>query len=332
MNGAIGGYFELELRSGERYHKDALCLNTARNCFEYILLARKYKKVYIPYYTCDVMLQPFHKHHVEYEFYSIDFNLEPTEIKQLQKDEAFLYTNYFGLKQNCVERLASIYHTQLIVDNSQAFFFFCLDGIDTFYSPRKFFGVPDGGYLYTNCKLDNIFPQDKSYDRMKHLLLRIDDGAEAGYASFKDNDSSLDNMPIMEMSRLTKKILSGINYDDAKKKRLGNFLVLHDSLKELNPLSFHLSANNIPMVYPFYCEDSLMRKHLIENKVFVAQYWPNLLEWCKPEDVEYDLCLHILPLPIDQRYNEDDMDKVIHLINTKNGREDIFKSLGGRGL
>ena len=49
MNGAIGGYFELELRSGERYHKDALCLNTARNCFEYILLARKYKKVYIPY-------------------------------------------------------------------------------------------------------------------------------------------------------------------------------------------------------------------------------------------------------------------------------------------
>lgn len=41
---AIGGYFELELRKGEHYHKDALRLNTARNCFEYILLARKYKK------------------------------------------------------------------------------------------------------------------------------------------------------------------------------------------------------------------------------------------------------------------------------------------------
>ncbi len=33
---AIGGYFELELRKGEHYHKDALKLNTARNCFEYV--------------------------------------------------------------------------------------------------------------------------------------------------------------------------------------------------------------------------------------------------------------------------------------------------------
>ena len=37
MMEAIGGYFELELQQGEEYHKDALRLNTARNCFEYIL-------------------------------------------------------------------------------------------------------------------------------------------------------------------------------------------------------------------------------------------------------------------------------------------------------
>ena len=58
---AIGGYFELELSKGEHYHKGALRLNTARNCLEYIMLARKYAKIYIPYYTCEVMLQPFHK-------------------------------------------------------------------------------------------------------------------------------------------------------------------------------------------------------------------------------------------------------------------------------
>ena len=69
---AIGGYFELELHKGEEYHKDAISLNTARNCFEYILLARNYKKVYIPYYTCEVMLQPLEKHHISYEYYSIN--------------------------------------------------------------------------------------------------------------------------------------------------------------------------------------------------------------------------------------------------------------------
>ena len=48
---AIGGYFELELRKGEHYHKEALRLNTARNSFEYILRARGYKR-----YICLIIL------------------------------------------------------------------------------------------------------------------------------------------------------------------------------------------------------------------------------------------------------------------------------------
>ena len=122
MTEAIGGYFELELQQGEHYHKDAILLNTARNCFEYILLARKYNKVYIPYYTCEVMLQPLKRQGIAYEFYSINEELEPVETKYLLPDEAFLYTNYFGIKQCCVEKLAIIYGSQLIVDNAQAFF------------------------------------------------------------------------------------------------------------------------------------------------------------------------------------------------------------------
>ena len=106
MTDAIGGYFELELRKGEHYHKNALRLNTARNCFEYILRARKYTKVYIPYYTCDVMLEPLKKCNVDYVFYHINEQLDPIETYQLQLHEAFLYANYYGLKQRCVERLA----------------------------------------------------------------------------------------------------------------------------------------------------------------------------------------------------------------------------------
>ena len=56
MEKAIGGYFELELPLKEEFHKDALRLNSGKNCLEYILRARQYKKVYIPYYTCDVVL------------------------------------------------------------------------------------------------------------------------------------------------------------------------------------------------------------------------------------------------------------------------------------
>ena len=73
---AIGGYFELELAKGEEYHKDAIRLNTGRNAFEYILRAKAYKKVYLPFYTCDVMLEPIKKLNIKYEFYSIRNNFE----------------------------------------------------------------------------------------------------------------------------------------------------------------------------------------------------------------------------------------------------------------
>lgn len=193
---AIGGYFGLELRKGEHYHKNALRLNTARNCFEYIIRVRKYKKIYIPYYTCEVILEPIKKLGLEYEFYQIDKSLNPIEEFYLEKDQAFLYTNHFGLKQSTVNYLATQYNKQLIVDNAQAFYAEPLHGIDTFYSPRKFFGVPDGGYLYIDKYLDIESVQDHSYERISHLLKRIDLGAEQGYQDFKDNDDSLINQPI----------------------------------------------------------------------------------------------------------------------------------------
>ena len=314
MDDAIGGYFQLELRQGEHYHKDALRLNTARNCFEYILLARKYRKVYIPYYTCEVMLQPLERHHIEYEFYSIDINFEPIETKTLKEGEAFLYTNYYGLKQDYVEKIAEIYGSSLMVDNAQAFYAPRIEGIDTFYSARKYFGVPDGAYLYTDCKLDKKFPKDKSYMRMQHLLQRIDEGAEAGYNAFRVSDDSLDNLPIRAMSELTDAILKNIDYESVAKRRRDNFMSLHYALKTSNKLKIELKTEEIPMAYPFKTDIPNLRKVLIENKIFVAQYWTNVLEMCDDSAIEYRLATHIIPLPIDQRYDVDNMMRVINTI------------------
>ncbi len=144
----------MELPFHEEYHKDAIRLNTGRNCLEYILRARRYSKVYITYYTCEVILEPFHKLTVNYEFYHINQDFEIADDIQLKAGEALLYTNYYGLKQRYVEKLAERYGQQLIVDNTQAFYAKPIDGIDTFYTCLKFFGVPDVSYLYTDKLLD----------------------------------------------------------------------------------------------------------------------------------------------------------------------------------
>ena len=69
------------------------------------------------------------------------------------------------------------------------------------------------------------------------------------------------------------------------------------------------------MVYPFMTSDESLRAWLIENKVFVTRYWPNVLGWCSNDDIEYKLATRIIPLPIDQRYGEEDMKRIIGIIN-----------------
>ena len=76
-----------------------------------------------------------------------------------------------------------------------------------------------------------------------------------------------------------------------------------------------LLYEEVPMIYPFETEQGQnLRKKLIANKVFVAKYWPNVDEWAGEEAMETWIANHILPLPIDQRYDEEDMKRIVDLI------------------
>lgn len=311
---AIGGYFSLELSFREEYHKNAIRLNTGRNCLEYILRARGYKKVYVPYYTCEAVMEPINKLGIPYEFYHIDIHFEIRDRFTLKANEALLYTNYFGLKQRYVEQLAEKTGERLIVDNTQAFYAKPIKGIDTFYTCRKFFGVADGAYLYTDKLLDEEFAHDESYDRMTHLLKRIDLSAEQGFVDFRKVDDGLDNQPIRRMSKLTQRIMQSIDYEAAAKKRRENYQMLHEVLGEENNLVLPLENNAVPMVYPFLAPIKGLREKLIENKIFVARYWPNVLYWTTEDDIEYLLANQMQPLPIDQRYNAENMNRILEII------------------
>ena len=150
------------------------------------------------------MLKPINKLNLQYEYYHIEEKLEPKfNFSLLQENEAFFYTNYFGLKDEYINKLPHKHN--IVIDSCQSFFSKLLPWFDTFYSPRKFFGVPDGGYLYSydNSRLPVKLKQLVSYKRCSHLLKRIDLSAEEGYADFKRNDKELSNDSIMTMSFLT---------------------------------------------------------------------------------------------------------------------------------
>lgn len=320
----IGGYFELELpmNVSQPVHPNGVKVNSGRHALEYILrvLGDKVKRVWIPYYTCEVILQPILKLGLGYKFYHVNMNLEIDDYPELVDSDYFIVNNYFGIKDAYINRLASRYKGRLIVDNAQAWYMQEMLGFNMFYSPRKFFGIPDGGLAWAIGELDCEIEQDQSHERCLHLLKRIDMGASEGYADFKTNSAKLSTQPLKRMSSLSERILSSIDFDWARIKRRSNFEMLHDALKDTNELSIpSMQLLSCPMVYPYLTEDTSLRQRLIDNKIFVATYWPNVKEWCSPDSTEYQLADRLIPLPIDQRYGEEDMERIIELI--KDGRK-----------
>lgn len=322
MQKEIGGYLSLELTAGNPFlHDTCYCVNSGRNALELILLQiQNIKKLWIPYYTCEVILEPLRNHNISYDFYAIDKNLEIADNLEIHSGEYLLLTNYFGIKDAYIRKMAKRYENRLIVDNAQAYFCSPLPGIYTFYSPRKFVGIPDGGI----ASIDNVidlgqYPIDSSWNRCSHLLKRLDLTAEAGYADFKHNSYTLVEQPIKQMSSLTRALLHSIDFEQIKEKRKDNFSFLHQKLGKRNALPIGEIGKDYmcPMVYPYYSEDENLRERLIDNKIFVATYWPNVLKWCNVGSCEYDLAVHILPIPIDQRYTKEEMRHIVHIINQK---------------
>ena len=319
---AIGGYFSLETNDGWERHPNALRLNAGRYALEYILKARKYGKVYLPYFICDSVMEPIERVGVAYEFYHINEQLEPAVKLQPKDDEAVLYVNYFGLKNSFASTFCYSYKNT-ILDQTQAFY--CEQGntyedkrvqCDTFYSCRKYFGVPDGAYLYTDCLIEEEIPQDESFERMTFLTKRIDRSAQEGYSDFHANDKTLSAVGMKRMSKLTEAMMKGIDYSAKAEKRIRNFHVLRKALGESNRFKWAMNYGTVPLVYPYYVESGAeLRQKLIENQVFCARYWPNVLEWCKPDTLEYQLAENLVCLPVDQRYGEEDMERVIKIMN-----------------
>lgn len=316
---AIGGYFELADADHEcgEMPVDGVALNTCRNAMEYIILQLSdVKRIFVPYYTCEAVIEPLKRLHIKYEFYHINKRFEIAEELVIGDGDYIIANNYFGIKDEYIAELAEKYGDRLIVDNAQALFAPLLSGVKAAYSTRKFVGVADGGFavgVSDNQSFD--FETDNSLEHDSHLLIRKEKGAEMGFRDYQANESKLDNQSIRRMSPQTRKILSQIDYNSIIEKRKQNYLFLNDALNERNKLQLPaLDSFTCPMVYPFMTDNESLRGRLIQNKVFVARYWPNVLEWCGKDELEYIFTTQIIPLPIDQRYVVDDMEKILEII------------------
>ena len=310
----IGGYIELERNHMPMLHSDAIALNCGRNCLAYLIRAKKIKKIMLPYFLCDSVRNLCKKEKVDIRYYHVNEHFFPKEVGLL--DGEWLYiVNYYGQVSDKQILGLKEQYKNIIVDNSQAYFSRPVRGVDTLYTCRKFFGVPDGAFLYTDVQLDEKLPEDESFDRMRFLLGRFERSASEFYGEYAANNKLFAKEPIKQMSKLTKNLLHGIDYELVAQRRLENFSYLDVNLGELNKLQ--ICAPDGAFSYPLWVENGAeIRSRLIEKKIFIPTLWPNVLKDVAGDELEYKMVRDILPIPVDQRYSVEDMEYLVQEIKS----------------
>lgn len=313
----LGGFLELEKNCGHEFHETCIALNSGRNCLRFLIRARGIEKIWLPRLLCSAISDTCKEEKVKILYYSVDNDLKPI-LPSVLEDEWIYLINYYGQYSETEISSYCKQYRKIIVDNAQAFYVKPRENVDTIYTCRKFFGVPDGGYLYTTCSCKERLLQDESFDRIKFLAGRFERSAQEFYTAYQDNEKVIGSLPLKTMSKMTHNLLRGIDYELDEKLRRENFKCLHENLGKANYLQVKVPVG--PYMYPFYSDNgSKLRRKLHENKIYIPLLWMNVKENLCSSDIEFQLADNILPLPCDQRYTVDDM---VYMVETIKRLED----------
>ena len=311
-----GGYLEIERMRGEEYYPDLHRLNLGRTALVWLLDHIDHKRVFLPEFICDTVTESATAAGYSLVSYRLDEELNPVWGPEGEpgKEDIFYLVNYNGiLKDATVEHYRDKYET-VIVDNAQSFYSKPLKGVHSLYSVRKFFGVADGAYVASEIEMNEEDLQaDRSADRARYLVGRFEGTANEYYSDSKTAELGFSDEIPKRMSLFTQNILKAVDYDAVREQRCSNYKQLDGLLKSENP--FSQKDPLCPYLYPYYHKDGIeLRKYLVAKKVYVPTLWEFLLDEKYEGSLEQDWSANITWLPIDQRYDKDDMKYIADLI------------------
>lgn len=319
-----GGYLPLELEKRQEYYTttdkyEVRRYNSGRAAIYEAVVDSGARRVWLPVYLCDTVYNFLARKNVEVEFYNIDESFLPgledeDHTIDFQDGDIVVWTTYYGI--NTIESVHDIVgrYSNIIIDNTQSFFLPPQAGVYNVYSCRKFFGVSDGSYLIKDNfnKEYEQFPASNSETTLAYLIDSIETSTNGAYRESIDNESRITSEDVMSMSKFTRRVMESVDYQKNVNKRFENFNVYADLLGEKNELknSGTINVNHpefAPMVYPLLIKNDELRRKLISNHIYVPQWWKKVEEDSMSNQWEKYLSEYLFPLPIDQRYDKEDM-------------------------
>ncbi|MGI9517089.1 MAG: hypothetical protein ACR2NP_08595, partial [Pirellulaceae bacterium] len=323
----IGGFFELEIPPvHEPVHDNAIALSTGRSCLLAALEYQRPRSCYVPHYTCDATLLPFWQLGIETPFYELDSQLRPVKTPELAEDECFLITNYWGLQRELASTYSEQFGSRLIVDDTHDYYSFGhYPKSWSFTSARKYFGVPDGAFLYIPAGVEHdqvVGDNVNSFQSisLEHSVNRLLGRQEQAFVQYQAYEKSLP-CALDRISDYSWAILSSLDLTATSARRRANFDWLAEQLGTINALEIDSSGELTPFVYPLLPRTPMGKKSFHEQRIFVPTLWPDVLQrpnvTCKAA-IEYTQ--NLIPLPVDHRYGEEDMQRIVDVTLSVEGQ------------
>lgn len=286
------------------------------------------RKAFLPAYCCDSMVYPFAQKGVNVEFYD--------EQPDFRSDIDLLYVNnYFGFPTEIDYELVRKYKDfgKIVVYDRTHALMLENDAMValadySFSSFRKWMDVPVGAVLckhggsFVNCSLKPCGFVD---ERIEAMRLKADFVAGkpvskeqffAHYNAFAHHlteDYAGYGMDAFSYERLQK-----TDFEMMRQQRIANIEVLYEGLKENANITFWQSLTECCLLFfPILCRNKKerdgLRQHLTHNQVYCPIHWPKG-DWVQPQWRANAMLDCELSLVCDQRYNTDDMHRIVELI------------------
>jgi hypothetical protein len=318
-DGAIGGYFQLETSQGNglAWSRDAFAFQSARSALAAVLGVAQPATIWAPNYICGVVNETLSTIGVPVRRYSLTENLGvPAEVDPGPEDWV-ICVDYFGLCKPVVEEAIHRFGPRrVLVDASQSLYFNASSSSTVIYSPRKFVGVPDGGFALTPLRIPPTLEADEaaSQIRCRHLETRSSGAVEAGYVQFQEAEASLAGCLPLGMSNWTRNMLASIDFEAVRICRIENYHTLTSALAEYGFRTLPMPLGMVPLCVPILDVDvQTLRQKLLQNRIFSPSYWVDAVI-PETDKVAARLRDNTLYLPCDQRYGNYAIQKTLRAL------------------
>jgi hypothetical protein len=312
----IGGYFERERRTGagltslEATRK----YRSARSAMTAVLRAAGANPVWVPHYVCSAVNDALARCGVIVRRYALSQDWSVPDAVELHAGERLICIDYFGLCDQQVRNVVNRFGgDNVLVDAAQSLYFRPSAGESVIYSPRKFFGLPDGGLLLTSLPTVTLEHEDDdvSRSRSRHLTLRSEGRAEEGYPYFQAAEDSLAGCEPIGMSDLTRQEIDRLDAVFARQARISNYHYLSERLHDNGYTCPALADDCVPLCCPVNVRSAgEVRARLAAQRIYTPRYWPDAVVPAA-DIVGRQLQDETVFLPCDHRYDHADMDTVI---------------------